>query len=139
MFFHFENVPPDLSRWLLMWIKRKAQGLYLLPVPQLEAFALPGFVERTTQRPRANMHHNPTRCSRIHAGLTNIHIHKGVRRCPFLTNPESCEVSNCQERALSNAFQYLSASRPVPISGLCGRYASAKIIKISLPQYEKLL
>lgn len=92
----------------------KAQGPNLLPAPQLEAFALPGLVERTTQRPRANMHYVPARYSRITAGTAIYISTKTSVAATFLTNPESCEVSNCQERALSTLLYVFATARSIP-------------------------
>ena len=100
--------------------KEKAQGLYLLPHPLSEAFAMPISVEGTTQRPRANMQHHTARHTRIIADEHDYISTKASVAATFLTEIESCEVSDSQERALSNAFHYVIASRPVPISGLRG-------------------
>lgn len=73
----------------------------LLLVPRLEAFALPGLVERaTTQKPHANMIYKEIRCS--HTELScDIAYPQASTVASVLTNPESCEVSNRQERASS--------------------------------------
>lgn len=103
-----------------------------MPVPLLEAFALPIPVERaTTQRPHANMYviTMPDALSIMHP--TRIYISTiGIYRCCNHDRDfESCEVSSSQERASSKRFPIITHPPAQPISGLCGRYAPAKLVK----------
>ena len=103
-----------------------------MPVPLLEAFALPIPVERaTTQRPHANMYviTMPDALSIMHS--TRIYISTiGIYRCCNHDRDfESCEVSSSQERASSKRFPIITHPPAQPISGLCGRYAPAKLVK----------
>ncbi len=89
------------------------------------------------QRPHANMYMDRMTMLAHHLPSGYNISTKPSIAATFLTNPESCEVSNCQERALSNASQYVYRIPPLqPISGLCGRYAPAKIIN---PRHKRKL
>ncbi len=112
-----------------MYIKEKRESLICCPLPQLEALALPGKVERATVAEASRKY--------VYVFIDGIHTlsmahrytypHKSSTVATFLTLPfEICEISNCQESASINAFQYVIPAR-TPLSGLCGRYAKLKI------------
>ncbi len=80
------------------------ESQYRLFVPLLEAFALPELMERTTQKPHANMYIK--RIPPFSWGYTlRYNIHKASTVATSLINSESCEVSNSQERALNRRIQ----------------------------------
>lgn len=85
---------------------KNVRTFYWLLVPLVEAFALPGLVERATDAEASRKHDicNYLRCS--HTTNEDITYPPTSTVASFLTNPESCEVSTSQERALSKyAFQ----------------------------------
>lgn len=87
------------------------ESLYLLLVPLVEAFALPGLVERATQKPHANMIY--TQCRRCSRTASNdITYPQASTVASSLTNPESCEVSTSQEFTLSKRILFMSPTLP---------------------------
>ena len=107
--------------------KKSARTLPLL-VPQLEAFALPIFVERANlQRPHAEYEYaNIETLSRFNIGRIYISTRSSTVCSIPDEDKESCEVSNCQERALSKRFLLCLFLHPHPTlahdraSAVCG-------------------
>ena len=112
--------------------KKSARTLLLL-VQRFEAFALPTTVERAMQRPHAEYEYaNIETLSRFNIGRIYISTATSTVCSIPDEDKESCEVSNCQERASSKRFQYVCFASPPCVSprpGLCGmRSASAKLL-----------
>ena len=98
-------------------IQKERGSLYLLPVPRIEAFALPGTVERATQKPTpiciyASLCH----AAQNGAGTPKVaikHTHRASTVAMFLTVPEVCEVSMRQgTKRLINAFPLYAVPTP---------------------------
>ena len=111
-------MPPDplIGFWLVYTENVRS---VLLLVPQSEAFALPGIVERANlQRPHEEYAMYPFMTLTCHVRW-DIHIHvKHLPFASFLTIPESCEVSDCQERASSKRFPLcLTVPPALPLTG----------------------
>ncbi len=90
--------------------KKKRGSLYLLPVPQLEALALPIKVERATQKPTPNM----LQCHAVHKTMANIHIpHRTSTVASSLTLIENLLDSKLSRtKRQVNAFLYVMCSLP---------------------------
>ena len=93
----------------LITAKNKNVGFYLLPVPRIEAFALPSVVERATSKPTPICVHYPLYGYRTHynytmrhtsKGMWLIHIPRASTVAMLKTTPESCEVSIRQEQSV---------------------------------------
>ena len=101
----------------VMHLQKKRGSLYLLPVPRIEAFALPGTVERATQKPTPIcIYAFPCMLQRNDAGTPRVAI-KYTRRASIvamsLTVPEVCEVSMRQgTKRLINAFPLYAVPAP---------------------------
>ena len=113
---------------------KKSVRAVLLLVPLVEAFALPGIVERANlQKPHAEYVHILRQQMLTHPAAGGIYISTGhLQFATFLTEIESCEVSESQERAPSKRFSKclcrakssaITADPPaLPLTGLpqCG-------------------
>ena len=119
--------PIDSSDWADRLIKKR-ESLYLLLVPHLEALTLPILVERATFRGLTQICKNTQpNCSREQSSrCEKLHIHKASTVASFLTKIRNCQISRCQERALSKRFLIMSASRPSPCPA-SERYAFANL------------
>jgi len=95
------------------WDKKSARADTCCPLPLLEAFALPGLVG-TSNGAEASRKHVSTPGDDARAslqGVDNTYPHMPLTVAAILTNPESCEVSNSQERTLSKRF-FINMSLP---------------------------
>ena len=104
----------------------------LLPVPRLEAFALPGIVERANnaEASRRICIDTPKTNTTV-LDISDINIStRHLLFATFLTIPESCEVSNRQERASSKRFQNVCrASRIAHDRASAMRSATVNLVK----------
>ena len=93
--------------------KEKRESLYLSSVPHCEALVLPISVERTTQKPHAEhictFITPSTHVLRYDCAYT---IHMASTVVSFLTEIEIYQISQCQERAFSNAFKLCPQTSP---------------------------
>ncbi len=114
--------PIRLSRKGLV-TKRKREGLYLLPVPLVEALELPLVVERTKQKPHAvYVYDIPKHASAFKNGSYISTRHLPLSHSRLLI--EVFQVSTSQERAFDKRFHhYVCISLPTPLNMWCQRYA----------------
>ncbi len=95
-------------------------GVKPLLVPQTEALALPGMVERATQRPTPicietpfhRVHDRILRTQKIHETNAYIHIPQTSTVALSVTIPRNCQISVCQEQSAVNALNMLRLSPP---------------------------
>lgn len=109
------NSPTNELNNIVGYIYKKAWEFSPSLVPRIEAFALPGTVERATRKPTPDMNVSPIR-RRTNVCRQKGHAHNTSRRVStvamFLTVPESCEVSIRQAQSAVNAFVIYVSSPP---------------------------
>lgn len=119
---------------VILWIKkRNAQGQYLLPVPHLEALALPISVERATRRGLTQICKRSTgRCSRIGTGNTMLHIHKGIYHYPILDRDmKFARFQDVKKERRVNAFSDVCIPPTFALTGPLLTACAAKIVILS--------